>query len=46
VGERVPLDSFYKIIEELKKRSLSGEKLGNLDDVISKLMKKPWLSQY
>ncbi len=33
------LDSFYKTIEELKKRALSGENLGNLDDVISKLTK-------
>lgn len=39
------LDSFYKTIEELKKRALSGEKLGNLDDVISKLTKKRRLSQ-
>ena len=41
----VTLDSFHKTMEELKKRALAGEKLGNLDDVISKLMKKPRLSQ-
>ena len=39
------LASFHKTMEELKKRALSGEKLGSLDDVISKLMKKPRLSQ-
>jgi len=33
----ISLDSFYKTIEELKKRALAGKKLGNLDDVISKL---------
>jgi len=37
---RVSLDSFYKTIEELKKRALSGERLRNLDDVISKLKDK------
>ena len=31
------LDSFYKTMEELKKRALAGEKLGSLDDVINKL---------
>ncbi len=36
----ISLDNFYKTMEELKKRSLAGEKLGNLDDVISKLKKK------
>jgi hypothetical protein len=41
----ITLDSFHKMIEELKKRALSGEKLGNLDDVISKLTKKRRLSQ-
>ena len=41
----VTLDSFHKTMEELKKRALSGEKLGSLDDVISNLMKKPRLSQ-
>ncbi len=41
----ITLASFHKTIEELKKRALSGEKLGSLDDVISKLMKKPRLSQ-
>lgn len=33
----ISLDSFYKTIEELKKRAPAGKKLGNLDDVISKL---------
>ena len=41
----VTLDSFHKTMEELKKRALAGEKLGNLGDVISKLTKKPRLSQ-
>ena len=41
----ITLDSFYKTMEELKKRALDGGKLGNLDDVISKLTKKPRLSQ-
>jgi len=41
----ITLASFYKTMEELKKKSLAGEKLGNLDDVISKLKKKPRLSQ-
>ena len=41
----VTLDSFHKTMEGLKKRALSGEKLGSLDDVISKLTKKPRLSQ-
>jgi len=41
----VTLDSFHKTMEELKKRALSGEKLGSLDDVISKVMQKPRLSQ-
>ncbi len=41
----ITLDSFYKMMEELKKRALAGEKLGSLDDVISKLTKKPRLSQ-
>jgi hypothetical protein len=41
----VTLDSFYKTMEELKRRALDGEKLGNLGDVISKLTKKPRLSQ-
>ena len=41
----VTLDSFYKTMEELKKRALAGEKLRSLDDVISKVMKKPRLSQ-
>ena len=41
----VTLASFYKTMEKLKKRALAGEKLGNLDDVISKLTKKPRLSQ-
>ncbi len=41
----VTLDSFYKTMEELKKRALAGEKLRSLDDVISKVMQKPRLSQ-
>jgi len=41
----VTLASFYNTMEELKKRSLVGEKLGNLDDFISKLKTKPRLSQ-
>ncbi len=41
----ITLASFYKTMEELKKRALAGEKLGNLDDVISKLKKKPRLIQ-
>ncbi|MFC1968355.1 hypothetical protein ACFLVX_03055 [Chloroflexota bacterium] len=41
----ITLASFHKTMEELKKRALSGEKLGSLDDVISKLMKKPRLIQ-
>ena len=41
----VTLDSFYKTMEELKRRALAGEILGSLDDVISKVMKKPRLSQ-
>jgi len=41
----VTFDSFHNTMEELKKRALLGEKLGSLDDVISKLMKKPRLSQ-
>ena len=40
----ITLASFYKTMEELKKRALAGEKLGNLDDVISKLKKKHGLS--
>jgi len=36
----VTLDSFYKTTEELKKRALLGKKLGSLDDVISKVMRK------
>jgi len=41
----VTLDSFYKTMEELKKRALAGEKLGSLDDIISKVMRKPRLRQ-
>ena len=41
----ITLASFYKTMEEFKERALAGEKLGNLDDVISKLKKKPRLSQ-
>jgi len=41
----ITLASFHKTMEELKKTALAGEKLGSLDDVISKLMKKPRLSQ-
>ena len=40
----VTLDSFYKTMEELKRRALLGKKLGSLNDVISKVMKKPRLS--
>ncbi len=40
----ITLASFHKTMEELKKRSLAGEKLENLDDVISKLKKKYGLS--
>ena len=36
----ITLASFYKPMEEFKERALAGEKLGNLDDVISKLKKK------
>ena len=42
---RITLDGFYKAMERLKKRALAGEKLGNLDNVISKLTKKRRLSQ-
>lgn len=42
---RLPLLSFNEMMAELKKRALSGGKLGSLDDVISKLTKKPRLSQ-
>ena len=41
----ITLDSFFKSLEELKKRAMAGEKLGNLEDIISELMKKPRLSQ-
>ena len=41
----ITLASFYKTMEEFKESALVGEKLGNLDDVISKLKKKPRLSQ-
>ena len=41
----VTLDGFHKTMEELKKRTLLGEKLRSLDDVISKLTKKPRLIQ-
>ena len=41
----VTLDSFYETMEELKKGALAGEKLRSLNDVISKVMKKPRLSQ-
>ena len=41
----ITLASFQKTMEKLKKRALAGEKLGNLGDVISKLTKKPRLSQ-
>ena len=36
----ITLASFYDTMEELKKRALAGEKLGNLDNVISKLKEK------
>ena len=38
-------DDFNRELEKLKERALAGEELGNLDDVISKLMKKPRLIQ-
>jgi hypothetical protein len=41
----ITLASFYKMMGELKKRALAGKKLGNLDDIIAKLMKKPRLRQ-
>ena len=39
----ISLGSFYRELEELKDRALAGEELGSLDDLISKLMKKPQL---
>ena len=42
ISAKVPwitLANFYRAIEELKRRALAGVKLGNLDGVISKLMK-------
>ncbi len=42
----ITLASFYKIMEELKKRALSGANLGSIDDVISKLKEKHGLSNY
>jgi len=39
ISTKVPwitLASFYRAMEELKRRALAGDKLGNLDDVISK----------
>jgi hypothetical protein len=41
----IAFDSFDKMTEELKKKALAGEKLGNLDDVISLLEKNPRLTQ-
>ena len=41
----ITLASFHKTMEELKKRALAGENLGNLDDFISKLKKKLRLIQ-
>jgi len=40
----ISLVSFYRELEKLKDRALAGEELGSLDDLISKLMKKPQLS--
>lgn len=42
---RVTLASFHKTMEKLKKRALAGEKLGNLENVISKLPQKSRLIQ-
>jgi len=36
----ISLDNFYRVMEELKKRALAGERLGSLDGVIAKLIKK------
>jgi len=41
----ITLASFHKTMKELKRRALAGDKLGNLDNVISKLTKKRRLSQ-
>ena len=41
----ITLASFYRATEELKRRALAGEKLGNLNEVISKLTKKSRLIQ-
>ena len=40
----IAFDSFCRMLEELKRRAFAGEKLGNLDDVVSRLMKKPQLN--
>ncbi len=37
---RLPLLSFNEMMEELKKRALDGGRMGNLDDVISRLARK------
>ena len=42
---RISLGYFYETMEELKKGALSGKKVGEFDDIISKLMKKPERSQ-
>ena len=40
----ITLASLCKTMEDLKKRALAGEKLGNLDDDLSKSKKKSGLS--
>ena len=40
----IAFDSFCRMLEELKRRALAGEKLGNLDDIVSQIMKKTRLS--
>jgi len=35
----ITLASFYKTMEELKRKALTGEKLGTFDDIIAKLKK-------
>ncbi len=37
---RLPLLSFNEMMEEFKKRALDGGRMGNLDDVISRLARK------
>ena len=42
----IPLASFYKTMEELKKKALTGKKLGSLDDIITKLKEKSGSSKF